>query len=215
MPKTSFGFDRRVVPGSTSVTLISQLKQRHEDGWVELSEHYGPLIYRWSRQSGLSPDDSADIVQEVFRSVTKNIRRFQKATVSDTFRGWLRIITKHKILDHLRRQMHRPRSTGGTDAHIRFLATIDEHGRARRDSAVVDAREVALHEALDSLRSQFSDRTWRAFWMSILDQFTSSEIASELSMSPSAVRLAKSRILRRLREIMADHNVEPIPPSDI
>ncbi len=210
MQTTSFGFSRRVVPGSTSLTLIDQLKQRHEDGWALLSDLYGPLIYHWSRKSGLSPDDSADIVQEVFRSVATSIGRFRKATSTDTFRGWLRTITRNKILDHLRAYMHRPKSIGGTDAHIRFLAAADERIRAKRDSSISESGKTSLDVALDCVRSQFSNRTWRAFWLSMLDQLTSREIGDELGMSAGAVRLGKSRVLRRLREILSDRHSEII-----
>ena len=136
MQTTSFGFSRRVAPGSTSLTLIDQLKQRHEGGWTHLSDLYGPLIYHWSRKSGLSPDDSADIVQEVFRSVAMSIGRFRKATSTDSFRGWLRTITRNKILDHLGKRVDptwwRVTKDIG-DANIQeMMKNLDEYERRRR-----------------------------------------------------------------------------------
>ena len=214
MQTTSFGFSRRVAPGSTSLTLIDQLKQRHEGGWTHLSDLYGPLIYHWSRKSGLSPDDSADIVQEVFRSVAMSIGRFRKATSTDSFRGWLRTITRNKILDHLRAYTHRAKSVGGTDAHIQFLAVADQRIRAKRDSSMSESREPFLEVALDCVHGHFSNRTWRAFWLSIWDQLTSREIGDELGMSAAAVRLAKSRIIRRLRENLNDRNSGAIHTTD-
>ena len=37
---------------------------------------YGPLVYRWTREGGLQPEDAADVVQEVFRSLIGAIERF-------------------------------------------------------------------------------------------------------------------------------------------
>jgi RNA polymerase sigma-70 factor (ECF subfamily) len=45
------------------------------------------------------------------------------------------------------------------------------------------------------------------FWRVTVDGEATAEVARDLSVSPSAVRLAKSRILRRLREELGD--IEP------
>jgi RNA polymerase sigma-70 factor (ECF subfamily) len=53
--------------------------------------------------------------------------------------------------------------------------------------------------ALDTIRAEFEDRTWAAFWQATVDGLTAAEIAADLGMSKEAVRQAKYRVLRRLR----------------
>jgi RNA polymerase sigma-70 factor (ECF subfamily) len=54
------------------------------------------------------------------------------------------------------------------------------------------------------IRSEFEERTWRAFWGVAVDDRPAAEVAAELGMSPGAVYIAKSRVLRRLREEFRD-----------
>jgi RNA polymerase sigma-70 factor (ECF subfamily) len=54
------------------------------------------------------------------------------------------------------------------------------------------------------LRSEFEEHTWRAFWRVAVDGQPAPEVAAELGMKPNAVRTAKSRVLRRLREELGD-----------
>lgn len=55
---------------------------------------------------------------------------------------------------------------------------------------------------LDLIRPEFEDRTWQAFWRATVDGQESSAVAETLGMTAVAVRQAKSRILRRLREAL-------------
>ena len=61
-----------------------------------------------------------------------------------------------------------------------------------------------VFRALDLIRGEFQERTWQAFWRTaVLDQ-SPNEVAADLSLSPCAVRVAKCRVLRRLREELGD-----------
>jgi RNA polymerase sigma-70 factor (ECF subfamily) len=60
------------------------------------------------------------------------------------------------------------------------------------------ARTLAL------IREEFEERTWTAFWQTAVDGRAPKDVAADLSMSPGAVRVAKSRVLHRLREELGD-----------
>jgi RNA polymerase sigma-70 factor (ECF subfamily) len=57
---------------------------------------------------------------------------------------------------------------------------------------------------LDLIRGEFEERTWKAFWQTAVDGRTPREVALEMSMTSGAVRVAKSRVLQRLREELGD-----------
>ena len=63
---------------------------------------------------------------------------------------------------------------------------------------------AVFHRALGMLQGEFEPRTWKAFWRAAVDGLPAPEAAAELGMTASAVRMAKSRILRRLREELGD-----------
>ncbi|MBI1313336.1 hypothetical protein GC176_18750 [bacterium] len=63
--------------------------------------------------------------------------------------------------------------------------------------------EVLWH-ALESIRGEFHERTWLAFWSVVIDDRQTAEVAAELNMKPGTVRVAKSRVLMRLRHELGD-----------
>ncbi len=140
-----------------------------------------------------------DICQEVFHAVAVNIDSFRRDPASGTFRGWLRTITRSKVVDHVRRQKRQPAATGGSDAHERFLAIPDSDASGipeagDREEAILVNRTLAL------IRPEFENRTWQAFWRATVEGQRSGVVAEALKTTPGAVRQAKSRVLRRLRE---------------
>ena len=68
----------------------------------------------------------------------------------------------------------------------------------------VSASAALVRRVLEQVREHFSDQTWSAFWRTAVDAQPAVEVAEELSMSAVAVRVAKSRVLRRLREELGE-----------
>lgn len=184
--------------GSTSSSLIARVRQRDPEAWRRLTLLYGPLVYRWVRQSGLQEADAADVVQEVFRAVADSIDGF-RAGPDTSFRGWLWGVSRNKIRDHFRRSASSPTAAGGTDAYERLQqlsdASLDDLGQSEASLA---ARSL-LHRGLDVIRGDFDERTWQAFWRLSAGNESAAEIGADLQMTPRAVRQAKYRVLRRLR----------------
>src|SRR5207302_8427277 len=56
-----------------------------------------------------------------------------------------------------------------------------------------------LRGALEQIRGQVHPQTWEAFWKVVVEGKTPEEVGEELGMRPGTVRVAKSRVLSRLR----------------
>jgi RNA polymerase sigma-70 factor (ECF subfamily) len=190
-------------PGPTSPSLLARVQGNQAGAWERLVDLYAPLVYYWCRRSALAAEDAADVFQEVFRSVAAHVGGFRRERPGDTFRGWLRAITRNKIRDHFRRQEGRPRAAGGTDAQLRLLAVPDA-GPADDDPAEGDLLRGQVRRAVEALRGEFEERTWRAFWAVQIDGRDTADVGGELGMTPAAVRKAKLRVLRRLREELGE-----------
>jgi RNA polymerase sigma-70 factor (ECF subfamily) len=189
---------------STSMSLLAHVKANEGHAWQRLSDLHGPLVYDWCRKSGLGAEDAADVVQEVFRSVVVSIAKFQKECEADTFRGWLRTITRNKILDHIKALRNKPQAVGGTDAYTRLVSLPEPLETSEEDTATFSSASPLLRRALDMIQGEFNQRTWSAFWLGIFTERSAADIGAELGMTANAVRLAKGRVLRRLREEIAD-----------
>ena len=58
--------------------------------------------------------------------------------------------------------------------------------------------------ALELIQAEFEERTWRAFLMVTVEARLPADVAAELGTTPGAVYIAKSRVLKRLREEFKD-----------
>jgi RNA polymerase sigma-70 factor (ECF subfamily) len=183
--------------GSTSTSLLDQVRARNAGAWERLARLYGPLVYGWARRQGLQDADAADVAQEVFSAVAAGIAGFHRAA-NDSFRGWLWGITRNKIADHFRRRATRPIAAGGSDAAAQWLQ-VPEALPDASSSAPFHADAILLRRALEVLRAEFEPRTWQAVWRATIDGHRAADIAVDLGMSPRAVRQAKYRVLHRLR----------------
>ena len=67
-----------------------------------------------------------------------------------------------------------------------------------------DPKDPLLNKDSGQFRAEFHDRTWRAFWLTAVEGRPANDVAAELAMTPVAVRVAKSRVLQRLREALGD-----------
>ena len=66
-----------------SSTLLEQVRAGRPDAWRRLVDLYGPAVYRWCRQLGVSQADAADVVQEVFGAVAAHARQFHRDRPGD------------------------------------------------------------------------------------------------------------------------------------
>jgi DNA-directed RNA polymerase specialized sigma24 family protein len=77
---------------------------------------------------------------------------------------------------------------------------VAEGSASASGDAVRTPGDPKLTRALGLIRSEFEDRTWRAFWGVVVEGRPAADVAAALGMSANAVYVARSRILRRLRD---------------
>ena len=206
MPKipTTPGSEEGRSSTGTSRTLLERIKSNDPAAWDRLVTLYGPLVFHWCRKLHLQEQDIGDVFQEVFQAVAAHVAVFRKEAPADTFRGWLRTITRSKIHDHFRRQRREPSAVGGTDMQMR-LAEVPAVESPAECAPIDNAAERTLFAVgLDFIRHEFEERTWQAFWQTAVQGRAASDVAADLHMSPGAVRVAKSRVLHRLRRELGD-----------
>lgn len=201
--RSSLSGDKPQSSTATSRSLLEQVKADDAAAWDRLVGLYAPLVYRWCRRAGLPEQEIADVFQEVFYAVAAHIAGFRRERAGDTFRGWLRTITRNKVRDHFRRRGREPDGAGGTEAQLRF-ARLPDTCPEEENSDVTPADRDLFGRALDWIRGEFEEHTWRAFWLTAVEERTAGEVALELGMTSGAVRVAKSRVLRRLREELGE-----------
>ena len=190
--------------GRTSSSLLDRVRAQDQAAWERLVHLYSPLVYRWCCRAGLQTADAADVGQEVFRAVVSHMADFRRDGAGDSFRAWLRTITRTKLLNFFRAQGPGNPAAGGSEAQ-RLLYEVpakelDDPG----PEGQAEETRILFRQALDLIRSEFNEQTWKAFWSVVVEEQPPADVAADLQVSTNVVYLAKSRILRRLREEFAD-----------
>lgn len=189
--------------GATSTTLLARIAAKDPAAWQTLVQLYGPLVLYWIRRQGLSEHDAADVLQEVFAGVAASIAKF-RTDQSGSFRGWLWVITRNHLARFFRHRAGNVQGVGGTDAWMKLAelaqALSDDPGEHTEKSAMNEL----YRRGLDLVRSEFEIRSWQIFWRAAVDQVATSDVAAEFSITANSVRQTKSRILRRLRQVLGE-----------
>ena len=192
-------------PESTSLTLLGRLREADADAWNRLVALYGPLVAHWVRRGGVDGADAEDLAQEVFREVSQALPAFRRDRPGDTFRGWLRGVTRIAVLRHGRAAGRQPHAAGGTVALDHLHALRDAAAPVDDDLDDPPAERNALYKrALALVKGEFEGKTWQMFWACTVEGKPPGEVAAGLGVSAAAVRQAKSRVLRRLKEEIGD-----------
>jgi RNA polymerase sigma-70 factor (ECF subfamily) len=98
------------------MTLLEMASAGDRLAWERIVYLYAPLVDRWCRRMPLDEGQIHCVGQEVFLALFKNLGRFRKVNEGDGFRKWLWTLTRHKVLDELRRNRGEPRGVGGSEA---------------------------------------------------------------------------------------------------
>ncbi len=136
---------------------------------------------------------------------------------SGLFLNWLSIVTRRKLIDW-RRSVRPDQAQGGSSAVRRLQAQIDPLesetesseelpdfvSECQADGELSRVWSGVVTRGLEQIRDEFQERTWRAFWRTVVDGQATSLVAVELGLTPASIRQAKSRILRRLRQQLGD-----------
>jgi RNA polymerase sigma-70 factor, ECF subfamily len=190
--------DKSLKSGSTATDLLAAAKRLDPQAWQELVDRYSWQIVRWCRHEGLSTDDVPDVLQAVLLRVVQRLGEFRKDGRTAAFRRWLRAVTRSQVAEFRRRAAKQPRGDGGSSAQRRFLAVPEESSTVEGGPRLNLLLE-RFWMLVDRLEETFEPSTWQAFWLTTFENLNSTEVAQILNMTPAAVRLAKARVVRRIR----------------
>jgi RNA polymerase sigma-70 factor (ECF subfamily) len=163
----------------TSLTLLDRARANEEEAWDRLVALYALMVRFWCERAGLDPADGDDVTQEVFRAALTGLAGFRRDRPDDTFRGWLRGVTRNQIALHFRRTGRQPRGQGGSIAFARMRELADPHVELPDEDP--EAEVLGLYRrALEQVRAEFEHRTWQMFWQTLVEDRAAADVATEL-----------------------------------
>jgi RNA polymerase sigma-70 factor (ECF subfamily) len=166
---------------------------------------YGAKIYSTALHLTGNVDDAADLAQDVFERVFRNLHRYEPGT----FDGWLYRITRNLFLDRVRRK-----------ATVRMEPLPEEEWRvpASTDPGPADVIERATLEArLETALASLSADFRLAVVLCDIEGLTYDEIVAATGWPLGTVRSRIHRGRKTIRDYLAahpDHDIDAPRPSD-
>ena len=184
----------------TRQTLLLRIRDEGDErAWAEFMDLYAAFVFNYCRKQGLQTVDTEDVVQEVFRTVAKSIRGFDYDPSQGTFRAWLFRVVRSKLANHFNKKKRQPTTPGETQ--LEYLADSESEASASEaQDWELEYKRRVFQWASERVQSEFKENTWRAFWMSAVEEKAPAKIAAELGISTGAVYISKSRVVARLRK---------------
>jgi RNA polymerase sigma-70 factor (ECF subfamily) len=181
-----------------------RLKDRADDeAWSAFTEIYRPVIFRLASRRGLQTADAEDLLQQVLSSVARAIDRWEEDPERARFRTWLIRVATNAILNALSRRPH-DRGAGGSD--FDELNDIAIETSPESELIRTEHRREVFRWAARQIRPEFQPETWQAFWATAVEGCGAAEVAQTLNHTVGSIYAARSRVMRRLREKVAEWN---------
>ena len=188
------------VPETRDSLLIRVRNADDRDAWDQFAGIYRPVVYRLARARGLQDADAQDLAQRVLITVADAIPTWERSTPGTRFRHWLRRVAKNEVLKALTRQP-RDQAGGGTSG-LALLNAKPDSGVDAEDEEELEYRRQLIRRAAEIVRARADEATWLAFSMTMVDGCSVAEAATRLGRNEGMVYAARSRIVRRLRELI-------------
>lgn len=181
---------------TTNLSWIADLRNGgSHDAWQKMEEVYRPVICRFAESRKIPPADSEDIAQQCLLDVHRHIGLYSPER--GRFRDWLLAIARNRISDWFRK--HREQE-GKTRDFERPDAKAESPDKAFERMWLGEH----LRFCLELVKSEFNARDLRAFQYVAFDQMPAASAAATLNTTVSVVHTAKSRIVKRLRQMMTE-----------
>lgn len=189
---------------STHASLIARLADAADTrAWREFDERYRELLWRFARSRGLQPADADDVAQEVLHALTKRLPTFAYDPAKGRFRDYLKTAAVNAAWKKLRELRGVPdaNAEGGS---LEIAAVDDGVERAWE----TEWRQYHLRLAMTRVRAEFNAQDVAAFEAYAAGDRPAAEVASSLGLNVDQVYQAKSRILRRLKAVIAEQTAD-------
>ena len=189
----------------TKASLLLRLRnQADNDAWALFTEIYAPLILALAKKWGLQDSDAADLVQEVMAEVARTISKFEYKPELGKFRSWLFKIANRTLWRLQNKSTKQARGTGDTEM-LQFIHNVESKEADQLEAEWNEQYQRQLFTwAAEQLRQTAVESTWKAFWETAVHGRKPDTVAEELGLSIGSVYVAKNRMLKKIRQKIAE-----------
>jgi RNA polymerase sigma-70 factor (ECF subfamily) len=182
----------------THATLLARVAAGTDAAaWQEFCNRYAALIQGFAQRQGLQEADCDEVVQESLLALAKAMPNFEYDRSKGKFRSYLKTIVLHEIFRRSR-QKHGEVLLGEVDDEVAQAAADSEIERVWE----AQWRQYHIRQAMSVIEMEYNEKDRAAFEAYAVAGREAAEVAAELALSVDQVYQAKSRIMKRLSQII-------------
>lgn len=168
--------------------LIAACRDGDQRAWDTLVERYSRLVYSVPVRYQLPPEEAADVFQNVWLDLYRDLANLQKAS---SLRSWLLTATSRRCLLHKRRMA---RNRGDSESAV----TLEDPSPDPQTVQQEVERQHLLHLAIEAL----PDRCRALVRMLFFEQpsVPYAEAARRLGLAEGSIGFIRGRCLKKLRD---------------
>jgi RNA polymerase sigma-70 factor (ECF subfamily) len=187
-------------PAATRSSLVKRLRNWSDHGsWQDFFDTYWKLIYAVAIKAGLSEAEARDVVQETVLAVAKQMRENGYDRAKSSFKNWLCLITRRRIIDHFRKRTDpklrpTPQSSDETN-RTDTIARVPDPASLKLDSVWEEEwQKNLLDAAIERVKQQVTPRQFQVFDLSVLRELPVAEVKTILKVNAAQIYLARHRV---------------------
>ena len=189
-----------------NLTRTSLLRRAHDltdqASWQDFFDTYWKLIYGVSRKAGLTDAESQDVVQEVMIAVSKDMPSFRYDPAKGSFKAWLLIKTRWKIVEQFRRRGPIAQQMAGgkaTDTRTDLIQQIPDPASLLTD-AVLEAQweENIFASAWSRVKLKLDPQQAQIFDFNAIKGWKAERVAETFKIPVEQVHMTKHRVKEKI-----------------
>lgn len=184
---------------TTTHLLMALMTPGEEAAWIEFDQRYRPVLIGFLHQLGVRDHDAQDVAQQTLLEFCRAYRAGKYDRGKGRLGSWLIGIAQRQAASAARKHRRHHEQAFAADESLSDPARLTRLWEQQHEQAI-------YQRAWETLRSssQFEASTLRAFELTALRAVPPEEVARVCEMKIGDVYAAKSRVSRRLRELVAD-----------
>jgi len=183
----------------TTTRLLDALRDlQNEPAWAQIDSRYRPVLTGLARRLGLNGSDADEVAQQALAEFVRAYRDGRYDRSKGRLSSWILGIGHHTALRVIRRGRNEKNADSVSVVEAVDEPTLRSIWEDERDRAILSQAMTMLSD-----ESSIDDRTYLAFELFAMRRVPVAEVANRCEMTTDQVYVAKSRVTKKLREIVA------------
>ena len=180
----------------TDAELVRACRRGDQSAWDEIVERFQKLIFTVPRRAGLSEEQSADILQEVFLTLFEKLDEIEQP---EKIRAWLVTTAKFKTWSAIRGEKNSRESNDAEEIEARTANFADAAPLA--DAVLV---ELEQQHSIRTALKKLEEKCQTILSMIYLSEPAASyaEVAEKINVGETSISPLRARCLKKLAKIL-------------